>query len=268
MNIQRNTEEGGAISALSWSDACAPPIEVVHAFGGCPNKVRDNICMLDSCLVAYTVGSRVAITEDDQGGPGGALTFLTTGLRVNRVSALIVSPDKRFVVVCYTALDEPRTAYATVYYMLSRPRPTRAKTLSYERSHKRQRCQSDLHYQQHEQQQSLDGYKMKPEDVTTGKAEFVTAAFSHDGKTLVLLDGGPAWILLWFEWKTGKRMFTVPLGSPVCRVAMSPLDHGKVATVGADGLFRIWRVQGDRISPLVAVDGLREVLCARRGRDG
>lgn len=265
---------------------CAPPIEVVHAFGTCPDKVRDNICMLDGTRVAYAVGSRVAVTEGDGSGGGGGksksnsggnLTFLSTGLRVSRVSAVACSPDKRFVAVCYKAVDEPLTAYATVYHMPTQPRPSRVKTLSYKR-------RTQLQPQQ--QTPAQDGHCNAGDTAIIGDDEdpragigtldpalsaaaaattsdtalFVTASFAHDGQMLVVLDGGPEWTLLWFEWKTGKKMFTLQLGSPVHRVALSPLDESKAATAGARGLFRIWRTQRGKVAPMAPIAGLREVL--------
>lgn len=50
-----------------------------------------------------------------------------------------------------------------------------------------------------------------------------------------------------------------------CRMALSPIDHGKTATAGADGLFKIWRTpQGGKVSPMAPIAGLKEVrwFCA------
>ncbi len=232
----------------------APPIEVVHAFGSCPDKVRDNICALDDERVVYVVGSRIAVTnanngETTTGGGGGggngrsnSLEFLSTGLRVARVTCVACSVDRRFVAVCYKAVgdDGPSqaAAYATVYHMPTRPRPSRAKTLSYERPRRQQRQQKRRKYASSEstgsgstsrcdsdamgsstasgsERRSCPKRLMSP--LPTATAEFVTATFCHDGRTLAMLDGSPEWTLLWFEWKTGKRMFTLQLDSPVYR---------------------------------------------------
>lgn len=261
---------------------CPPPIEVVHAFGSCPDRVRDNMCLLGDQRVAYAVGSRVAVTDVEGGGVGGsgALTFLSTGLRVSRVSAVACSADKRFVTMCFKAVDEPHTAYATVYHMPTQPRPSRVKTLSYERPRRQQQ------QQQQQQEDASEGSRCAPDLNSSGTgvtsrsskrwapaavaavtgatsvttAEFVTANFSHDDRILALLDGGPEWTLLWFEWKTGKKMCTLELGSPVHRVVSSPLDQSKTATAGANGLFRIWRTHaGGKVAPMAPIAGLREV---------
>lgn len=258
--------------------SCAPPIEVVHAFGTCPDRVRNNICMLEDARVAYTVGSRVAITGRHSAGSkhdsSGELSFLSTGLRVSRVTAIICSPDKRFVAVCYKAVGEALTAYSSVYHIPTRPRPSRVKTLSYER-------------QKHHQRQQLAGSRYGDDEVpascdssssygssrkvptsalasSTRTAEFVTANFSDDGRILALLDGGPAWTLLWFEWKTGTRLFTLQLGSALHRIAFSPIDQTKTATAGADGLFRIWSTQGGKVAPMTPIPGLREASLKRK----
>ncbi|CAM9787634.1 unnamed protein product [Scytosiphon promiscuus] len=99
-----------------------------------------------------------------------------------------------------------------------------------------------------------------PKALQSTTAEFTTASFSHDGELLALLDGSPEWTLLWFEWKTGKKMFTVRLDSPVySRVALSPLDHSKTATGGANGLFAIWSLQqGGKVSSMAPIPGLRK----------
>lgn len=286
----------------SVTPGCVPPIEVVHAFGTCPDEdIQNRVCMLDSARVAYTVGSRVAIGDGDPGGsrkdaqngPSSfsshpSLAFLSTGLRVARVTALVCSADKRFVSVCYKAVNEPLMAYATVYHMPTCPRPSRVKTVSYKRR------ESQLPFppqQQQQQQQPLPekdrhGKVALVADVAhrkqggmvgeysgrrhsthptaeaeTSDAEFTAADFSHDGAHLALLDGAPAWTLLWFEWKTGKRLLTVEIRSPVYRVACSPADDSKIATAGACGMLRIWNVLGgSKVLPIAPPAlGLREV---------
>ena len=246
--------------------SCAPPIEVVHAFGSCPDKVRDNICALDDEQVVYVVGSRVAITTADshastsRGGSGSntssnsssgsrkRLDFLSTGLRVGHVTCISCSPDRRFVVVCYKAVGEnglnQAEAYATVYHMPTRPRASRVKTISYERPRRHQyQRQRDREFSESRSSGSTghggsgttstagssagwvgDPRRCKglaapalPTSPASATAEFVTATFSHDGRVLAMLDGSPEWTLLWFEWKTGKRMFTLQLDSPVYR---------------------------------------------------
>ncbi|CAB1115621.1 unnamed protein product [Ectocarpus sp. CCAP 1310/34] len=287
----------GAHSGEDHSASCAPPIEVVHAFGSCPDKVRDNICALDEERVVYVVGSRVAVTAPADGsandGRSGSsrLDFLSTGLRVARVTAVACSPDRRFVAACYKAVveEDPNqtAAYATVYHMPSRPRASRVKTLSYERP-RRQQQQSHLRSggrsrssnssrssRRHDSSCSKASsggtgdlgcgrFSPPPPVLPSATAEFATATFSHDGQILALLDGSPAWTLLWFEWKTGKRVFTVQLDSPVHRVACSPFDSSKTATAGADGLFRIWSTQqGGKVSCMVPIPGLRGDVCYR-----
>eukprot|EP00752_Nemacystus_decipiens_P007835 g7000.t1 len=283
---------------------CTPLIEVVHAFGSCPAKVRDNICALENEQVAYVVGSRVAITTADSHANSSTnvssssscskLGFLSTGLRVARVTCVSCSPDKRFVVVCYKAVGEDgqknnssqAAAYATVYHMPTRPRASRVKTISYERpsyyqqqrdhafsdsrsSGSTRRCRTGT------TESSAGGSHLgggserraKPPPPTppaSSTAEFVTATFSHDGRVLAVLDGSPEWALLWFEWKTGKRLFTLHLESTVHRVALSPIDHSKTATAGANGLFKIWRTpQGGKVSPMAPIAGLRQDVCYR-----
>lgn len=234
--------------------SCAPPIEVVHAFGSCPDTVRDNICALDDEQVVYVVGSRVAITTADSHASSSnsnsskRLSFLSTGLRVARVTCVSCSPDKRFVVVCYKAVREDgphqAAAYATVYHMPTRPRASRVKTISYERPSQYQqqrdhafsdsrssgstrRCDSSTtgssgttgssaggSYRGGSKRQAMPP---PPTPLASNTAEFVTATFSHDGRVLAMLDGSPEWTLLWFEWKTGKRLFTLQLDSTVHR---------------------------------------------------
>ncbi|CAM9251968.1 unnamed protein product, partial [Ectocarpus sp. 4 AP-2014] len=287
----------GAHGGEDHSASCAPPIEVVHAFGSCPDKVRDNICALDEERVVYVVGSRVAVTAPADGsandGSSGSsrLEFLSTGLRVARVTAVACSPDRRFVTACYKAVveEDPNqtAAYATVYHMPSRPRAARVKTLSYERPRRQQQqghlrsggrsrssnsSRSSSRHDSYCSTASSGGTGDKgcgrfcppPTVLPSATAEFATATFSHDGQILALLDGSPAWTLLWFEWKTGKRMFTVQLDSPVHRVALSPFDNSKTATAGADGLFRIWSTQqGGKVSCMVPIPGLRGDVCYR-----
>lgn len=289
----------------SVAPRCVPPIEVVHAFGTCPDEdIQNRVCMLDSARVAYTVGSRVAIVDGDLGGSRkdarncpssssssssshSSLAFLSTGLRVARVTALCCSSDKRFVTACYKAVDEPLMAYATVYHMPTCPRPSRVKTVSYKRREK----QLPLPSQQQQQQQPLpekdrlgkgalvadvarhkqDGtmgedsgrrHGVHPTaEAETSHAEFTAADFSHDGAHLALLDGAPAWTLLWFEWKTGRRMLTVEIRSPVYRMACSPSDGSKIATAGAGDMLRVWNVHGGgKVLPIIPPNlGLREV---------
>lgn len=241
-----------------------PPIEVVHAFGSCPDKVRDNICALDDERVAYVVGSRIAVTTANNGetttgaaaaaGRSNSLEFLSTGLRVARVTCVVCSADRRFVAVCYKALgdDGPSqaAAYATVYHMPTRPRPSRAKTLSYERPRRKQRQQERRKSSSSESRGSgstsrcdsdatgsstTSGGERRsctkrltpppPKALASATAEFVTATFSHDGRILAMLDGSPEWTLLWFEWKTGKRMFTLQLDSSVYRYWRQSTSH-------------------------------------------
>lgn len=236
--------------------SCAPPIEVVHAFGSCPDKVRDNICALDGEQVVYVVGSRVAIAaaadsdtssrSNNSSGNSRRLGFLSTGLRVACVTCISCSPDGRFVVVCYKAVGEDgptqAAAYATVYHhVFTRPRASRVKTISYERPRRLQyqqqrdrafsgsrssgstsRCASRVNTGSSASGRDLRSCKRKatpppPTPSASNTAEFVTATFSHDGRVLAMLDGSPDWTLLWFEWKTGKRMFTLQLDSPVHR---------------------------------------------------
>ncbi|CAM9459794.1 unnamed protein product [Ectocarpus sp. 12 AP-2014] len=282
----------GAHGGEDHSASCAPPIEVVHAFGSCPDKVRDNICALDEERVVYVVGSRVAVRAPADGsandGRSGSsrLEFLSTGLRVTRVTAVACSPDRRFVAACYKAVveEDPNqtAAYATVYHMPSRPRASRVKTLSYERPRRQQQqggrsrsSNSSRSSSRHDSycstassggtgDEACGRFSPPPTVLPSATAEFATATFSHDGQMLALLDGSPAWTLLWFEWKTGKRMFTVQLDSPVHRVALSPFDNSKTATAGADGLFRIWSTQqGGKVSCMVPIPGLRGDVCYR-----
>lgn len=256
------------------------PVDVVHCFGSCPRNIRENICLLDLRRVAYSVGSRVAIT-DSQGG-AEKLAFLSTGLRVHRISALTCSHDKRCVAVCYKVVDQAHTAYATVYHMPTQPRPSRVKTLSYERRIKNVRAvvgddkDKDVALADHSPEStnvdriitSSDAAshttksRLLPQALAGSRVEFVTASFSHDTRLLVVLDGQPEWTLLWFEWKSGNRVFTLSLGTPVFRMAFSPLDATKVATAGAGGHFRIWRTQGGKVAPMGATAGLREVIAA------
>lgn len=242
----------------------APPIEVVHAFGSCPDRVRDNICALDDERVVYVVGSRVAVKPTAGSnasrangansssisiskGSDDRLEFLSTGLRVARVTALACSPEnKGFVAVCYKGVaDGPNqgaAAYATVYHMPTRPRPSRVKTISYERPRRQQR-QGDALFSESgsvdssttsrngrgssRTSSSRGGSSRRvrksratpppPSPLPSATAEFVTATFSHDSRFLAVIDGSPEWTLLWFEWKTGKRMYTLQLDSPVHR---------------------------------------------------
>lgn len=228
--------------------ACAPPIDVVHAFGSCPDRVRDNICALDGERVVYVVGSRVAVTASAESSvksdcSSSALDFLSIGLRVARVTAVACSPDRRFVAVCYKAAVEhgpnQAAAYATVYHMPTQPRASRVKTLSYERSRRQQQRGSASRRSGSNSDTTSSGDSAAtitngeptersgpggctrrpspPKALASATAEFTTAAFSHDGEVLALLDGSPEWTLLWFEWKTGKRTFTLRLDSPVHR---------------------------------------------------
>lgn len=238
----------------------APPIKVVHAFGSCPDRVRDNICVLDDERVVYVVGSRVAVKATAGSSASRAsgvnsssssssskdnddrLEFLSTGLRVARVTALACSPEKGFVAVCYKGVvDGPNqgAAYATVYHMPTRPRPSRVKTISYERPRRQQRQRDPLCSESGSVDSTSrdDGGSRtsssgggsgrgacrrratppSPSPLPSATAEFVTATFSHDSRFLAVVDGSPEWTLLWFEWKTGKRMYTLQLDSPVHR---------------------------------------------------
>ena len=148
----------GSRSTPAAVAGCPPPIDVVHAFGSCPDRVRDNMCLLSNQRVAYVVGSRVAVTDAEGGVSGsGGLTFLSTGLRVSRVSAVACSPDKRFIAVCFKAVDEPHMAYATVYHMPTQPRPSRVKTLSYERPKWQQQEQQQQKQQQQQREETSEG---------------------------------------------------------------------------------------------------------------
>lgn len=258
-------------------------VEVVHCFGTCAGSLRENSCLLGGARVAYSVGSRVAVTEVD--GNADELTFLSTGFPVRLVNAVACSPDKRFVAVCYKGLQRPRTAYATVYHVPTKPQPSRIKTLSYERTTVKRG------------QPSQQGGPLNPADgdllsltspvsrqatigdnsnsnqdggskggtraqnlACPGKtAEFVAADFSQDGRLLLVLDGQPAWTILCFEWKSGQRMFTLPVGSPVHRMVFSPIDDSKIATAGDNGHFRIWAMQGGKMIPMAAIEKNREV---------
>lgn len=248
---------------------CAEPVEVVHAFGTCPLEVRENMCILEDARVVYAVGSRVAVT--DTGGNSDSLTFLRTGLRVRRVSAVACSPDKRFVAVCYKAVGEPFTAYATVYHMPTRPRPSRVKTVSYERRNQERdgdgRCVEDrggcTSGSGNRRGRSAGGTGTSRPRAAQQEALFVAACFSHDGRLLAALDGDPDWTLVWFEWKSGTRVYTLELRSPVHRMVFSSLDQSKMATAGASGLFRIWRTQAGKVAPMAPIAGLREVRARR-----
>lgn len=240
-------------------------VEVIHAFGSCSRNVRDNLCLLNNARVAYSVGSRVAIT--DVGGNADRLSFLSTGLRVKFVSAVACSPNenKRFVAVCYKALGQPRNAYATVYHMPSQPRPSRVKTLSYERRSKHGGKENwhDIEERQRESV-SLTDCESSRSSATVGTSicsavEFVTARFSHDSRLLMVLDGHPEWTLLGYEWKKGDRVCSLSLGSPVHRVVFSPLDSSKIATAGINGHFRIWRTHAGKVAPMPDIAGVREV---------
>lgn len=245
---------------------CAEPVEVVHAFGTCPVEVRENMCILEDARVVYTVGSRVAVT--DPGGKSDSLTFLSTGLRVSRVSAVACSPDKRFVAVCYKAVDEPSTAYATVYHMPTKPRPSRVKTVSYERGNQERdgdgrRVEDRGGCADGDRRRRSAGGTCTCRPRAAQTAMFVAASFSHDGRLLAALDGDPDWTLMWFEWKSGIRMYTLELRSPVHRMVFSALDQSKMATAGASGLFRIWRTQAGKVAPMAPIAGLREVRVRR-----
>lgn len=248
------------------------PVQVVHCFGTSARNLRENICLLEEARVAYSVGSRVAITEAE--GNADKLTFLSTGLRVRSVSAVACSPDKRFVAVCYKAVNQPLTAYATVYHMSTKPQPSRAKTLSYERSRKENQgltedegsCSLALGDISREatiadssNSNKDNASKGRIHAPAGGKAEFVTASFSPDAQLLLVLDGHPEWTLLWFEWKSGNCMFTLSVGSPVYRMVFSPVDVSRVATAGDNGHFRIWRTHGGKVAATAAIDGAREV---------
>eukprot|EP00903_Cladosiphon_okamuranus_P020583 g18894.t1 len=241
----------------------------------------------------------VTTADSHASGGGGStststsrkLDFLSTGLRVARVTCISCSPDKRFVVVCYKAVGEDgpnqAAAYATVYHMPTRPHASRVKTISYERPRRHQYPQQRDEFSESRSSGSsgssrrgsensgssisgdVNGCKRQatpapPTPSVSNTAEFVTSTFSHDGRIVAMLDGSPEWTLLWFEWKTGKRIFTLQLDSPVHRVALSPIDHSKTATAGADGQFKIWRTPlGGKVSPMAPIAGLREDVCYR-----
>ncbi|CAM9514928.1 unnamed protein product, partial [Discosporangium mesarthrocarpum] len=61
---------------------------------------------------------------------------------------------------------------------------------------------------------------------------FDAACFSQDSRFLVLLVGAPEWSMVGFEWKSGRRSLTVPLGVSVKRMVVSPQEGLKVATAG------------------------------------
>lgn len=251
----------------------APPVQVVHCFGTCAHNLRENICLLEGARVAYPVGTRVAITEAE--GNADKLTFLSMGLRVRCVSAVACSPDKRFVAVCYKALKEPLIAYATIYHIPTKPQPSRVKTLSYERERKERQgpvedeglvafASGDVSREARAgNSKSKNNNDSVSEGLThvsaDGAAEFVNTTFSSDARLLLVLDGHPEWTLLWFEWNSGNRIFTLPMGCPVYRMAFSPIDESIVATAGDNGHFRIWRTHGGKVTATTANDAARTV---------
>lgn len=254
-----------ALESMDISDEAAgenfhpsrEPIEVVHAFGTCSRNVRGNICLLDSKRVVYSIGSRVAFTHSD--GNANKLGFLSTGLHAREVHAISCSINKRFVAVCYNTLDNLGTAYATVYHMPTKPRPSRVKTLSYRRGNKRANANEK---QESPERNTADACATSSCSIVKyhlKSAHFVNVNFSHDCRLLIVLDGHPEWTLLGFEWRIGWRQFSVCIGSPVYRMVFSPLDSSKVATAGAHGHFRIWRIHAGKAVAMNAIAGIPEV---------
>ena len=70
--------------------------------------------------------------------------------------------------------------------------------------------------------------------------EFVTAAFSADGKLLAALGGAPDHALVVWLWDKGKVLGINKLMQPVTRVSFNPSDSSTLGSSGAKCL-KLWR---------------------------
>lgn len=234
------------------------PVQVLHAFGTCPHSVRGNAFLLDETRLLYTVGSRVASV--DVNATDERIGFFSIGVRVRQVHTIVCSSDKKFVAVCYHCIEHAETAYVTVYHVRSKSRTSRVKTLSYTRSIRGRVGTDDAK----DKRESIPNADADPTSTGSSQscaaAKFVAAGFSHNCRTLVALDGHPEWTLLGFEWRSGKRLYSLCIGSNVNRTIFSPMDASKLATAGDNGHFRIWRVHAGKAVSMGSVAGIREVV--------
>lgn len=100
-----------------------------------------------------------------------------------------------------------------------------------------------------------------------GSKEYVSMAFSPDGKMLIAQGGAPEWNLVLWIWEKSKVQATVKTtnqqGSPIYSVAFSP-GEGQLASVVGLGIFRLFKLGDGGIKQLSFSLGRRDpnsVIC-------
>ena len=87
--------------------------------------------------------------------------------------------------------------------------------------------------------------------------EFVTSAFSADGKLLAALGGAPDHALVVWLWDKGKVLGVSKLMQPVSRVSFNPTDSSTLGSSGAQYL-KLWRNSDGQLKAWNLGTGKRE----------
>jgi len=186
----------------------APPLAHRHLFG-LKADVKNNVHYLEEGVILYPVGHTVVIHNLDT----NVQKFITgsssstQGGKPSVITALAVSPNKRYVAIGEKGAEK---AVCSIYDVRSLKR-------------KKQLMTDDAQYQ---------------------CREFVSLAFSPDGKTLLTQGGAPYWVLIHWHWSRAKALQVTSImvkSNPLYQCSFCPADPTLVCVTGRQVLlyFRI-----------------------------
>eukprot|EP01065_Artemidia_motanka_P053301 TRINITY_DN985_c0_g2_i1.p1 TRINITY_DN985_c0_g2~~TRINITY_DN985_c0_g2_i1.p1 ORF type:complete len:1226 (+),score=563.45 TRINITY_DN985_c0_g2_i1:55-3678(+) len=204
-----------------------------HAFG-IKADVKDNIHFIDDSTCAYPVGRNVVIYHTQGASPPNQQRFIQGNERCEAITAMALSPNKRYLAVAESAESPTISIY-------------------------------DVAGGNRKKRKTLPGQGQPFPELNS--REYVCMAFSADGKVLVTQGGAPEWSLVYWSWDRSKAVAWVSSATDktaaaqdkhhITAVSVSPKDS-TLLCVSGNGVFRFFRLQEGQLKPAPGGMGKRD----------
>ncbi|VDO59646.1 unnamed protein product [Schistosoma margrebowiei] len=169
-----------------------------HIFGY-RTGISGSVVWLDDQTIVYPCGSNLVLYNLEQ----KTQKFIAGLEKSEGMTALAISPNRRYIAVSEKTLDKPVITIYDVHAL---------------------RKKKTLH---------------TPD---THSNEFISIAFSPDSKYLAVQSGSPDWTLTYWSWEKPKQLASVKTSTSnqIKQISFSPQDCTLICVVGTD-IFRLYR---------------------------
>uniref|UniRef100_A0A8B9PRZ5 Cilia and flagella associated protein 57 n=1 Tax=Apteryx owenii TaxID=8824 RepID=A0A8B9PRZ5_APTOW len=170
------------------------------AIFGCRSQVAGGLCFFDEQILLYAAGASCVQFHIEQKWQ----KFIPGSEKSQGMQALAISPNRRYLAISETVVEQPAVTVYEVSLVPSRRRRTLAA--------------AELPVR-----------------------EFVALAFSPDSRYLAAATGPPEVHLAYWLWEKQRLMAAVRIeapGSGLCQVSFSPQDNAQVCITG-NGIFKL-----------------------------